>query len=55
MKPTLSVTIAHDLFSKVRSKAEAQGRPLSWVVSDLLAAGLLALNRKPRARKAVAK
>ncbi len=48
MKPTLSVTIDPTLERKVRAEAERQGRPLSWVVADLLKSGLDAVRKAVR-------
>jgi len=46
MKPTLSITIDPELDARVRAEASRQRRPLSWVVSNLLLAGLRRKARK---------
>lgn len=48
-RPVLNVTLEQDIDSAVRAWAIRQGRPLSWVVSDILRAGLRTLG-KPLAR-----
>lgn len=56
MKHCITISVDESQEKDLRDRAAEQRRPFSWAAREVIAAGLVALSRKPRApRKAVAK